>query len=181
MPLPVPGVNSEAPPGCHAGLQGQHAPGMGLGAPVRPPLPLLWPLARGSASGRPATLYSPLQPPPRPLSPSEVVWGVGRIGPKHSFVWSDRVTICFGSWVFLTPTNFSSSLDTGSLSYSCLGSDCQGQQKERNACHTHLGLDRKMGDGGDSRFFPSFFHTTFSFLLGLMSPFSWEAKTCSSL
>ena len=41
-------------------------------------------------------------------------------GPRLG-VWGDRLTLCFGSRVLLTPSNFTPSLDTRSLSYSICG------------------------------------------------------------
>lgn len=75
--------------------------------------------------------------------------------------------------MLLTPTNFSSG---HRFPFQYVGSGPQGQQKERSACHTRLGLERKNGGWGRS-IFPSSakpplvsFWVSCLFLLGKLGP-----------
>lgn len=168
-------------PGCHSGLQGQRAPGVGLRARGATATSSAWAFGQGLSQllrGRPFF--------PRHFSislflclslfvPSEEVWGEGRTRPRTLSL----VTICFGSRV-LSHQLF---IDSGHRFplFRCMGSGPQGQQKEWNACHTRLGLERKKGDGVGTIDFSFSFQTTFSFRLALMPLFSWETATCSGL
>lgn len=104
---------------------------------------------------------------------SKGAWGRGEKGspaPGLGFgVWGDRSTLCFESWVRLTPSNFTSSLDTHCLSSNIYGEWPSRAAEEWNGWHTN-GLERKMGDGGQL-LFPSPFQAFFNFLPGLRVPF----------
>lgn len=137
--------------GSRSGLQGQHSPvcfwdGAGRagelgagGATTFSPAPVH--VAGGPASEMPVTLSPPLKLPffffflnqkgrggeERKGSPSP--------GPRLG-VWGDRLTLCFGSRVFLTLSNFTPSPDTRSLSYSICG-EWPSRAAEGMGCLAH--------------------------------------------
>lgn len=129
--------------------------GWGSERRTRPPPPLLWPLARGSASERPATLSSSLKSlslfffSPHPKECREKV----ELGPQ---------TLSFVSGVIGRPPASGASHSHQLFVESghrfplvwCVGSSPQGQLKEWNACRTHLGLERRNG-GWEQPNFPS--------------------------
>lgn len=159
MSLPVPWVGSGIP-SCHSGLQGQRAPGTGLGgagATTTTSVPdlgkgLSFLEARHSSLATSDSLDLSLF---FFFSLSEGVWGEGRSGPRTlSFVSG-----VIGDHLLRVPCASHSHqlfFESGQrFPLQCVGSGPQGQQKQRSACHTRLGLEGKTDGGWGQSIFPS--------------------------
>lgn len=183
--LPVPWLGSGVP-SCHAGLQGQRAPGTGLGgagATTSSPVPDFGKEFSFWEAGHSFLATSvPLSPSP-PLfflfSPlSEGVWGEGRRGSR---------TLSFVSGVIGWP---SASVPCASHSHQLfvwtpvpfpVCGEWSARAAEGTECLSHSPWPGKEEWGMGTVDFSVLCQTTFSFLLGLMSLFTWETGACSSL